>query len=232
MDQGLAEELEIILEEGKEIDISLERSEDIDLVNTAFITEENENDAENVRELLKVDQVFESREAVEAFVEQLSKELNTVFVVRTSSLALGTSLVYCCKHGKKRKSRSQGKKPIQSTVRKNCPVHLTFYARKNGQVVLKSFDLDHENHPVSQEVYKQDTAKIDEKASNIIEDMLTHGRCKLANIKNSLTAKGYSVSTDQIRYASLLTVHIKNKTKGRKLPSRLQNNTTQFQISH
>ena len=97
-----------------------------------------------------------------------------------------------------RKSRSEGKRPFQHTVKQECPAFIRFSKRVSGEIVLSSFSNSH-NHPCSDSFYDQDTAKIDAKGLTLIETMLG-GDCKVSHIKKSLAKEGINLNSNQIRY--------------------------------
>ena len=61
------------------------------------------------------------------------------------------------------------------------------------------FNVDHQNNAVTEDIFRQDTAKADSKAVEIIRQMLD-GNVKVANIKKALSVKGIHLSSNQIRY--------------------------------
>ena len=123
------------------------------------------------------------------FVNDFGKKNKTKFVIRHSSTKPGNKLVYVCKHGMKRRSESTGIRPIQSTVKRNCPAFIRFYHRASGEVILNDFQIDHQNHEISENIYMQDNAKVTPEALKIIMQLLS-SNCKVANIKSALLAKG------------------------------------------
>ena len=97
--------------------------------------EDEHQTATNSHEL-KNGMVFETKEAAMNFVKAFSRDQNTAFVIKDNRNKPGCPLLYCCKHGKKRLTESKGKRPIQSTVKKNCPAFIRFYVRATGETVL------------------------------------------------------------------------------------------------
>ena len=148
--------------------------------------------------LLRQGMVFDSKDGAKAFVKQFCEEQKTDFVISMTYKGAGP-LLYKCKHGPKRKSRSEGKRPDQKTVKLDCPAFIRFYTKDSGITTLNTFNVEHENHAISEDIFNQDTAKADTKALEIIKQMLD-GNCRVANIKNALTAKGIYLSQAAIRY--------------------------------
>ena len=133
--------------------------------------------------------LFASKETVKQFVKDFGELNKTKFVIRESRNKPASNLVYVCKHGMKRRSESTGKRPVQSTVKKNCPVYIRFYHRASGEVSLNAFDIGHKNHEISENIYMQDNAKVTPEALEIIKQLLT-SNCKVANIKSAILSKG------------------------------------------
>lgn len=148
---------------------------------------------------LKEGMIFSSKDEAMRFAQQFCRQEKTAFVITSNKSGNGAPLVYKCKHGMKRASESKGKRPLQRTVKKDCPASFRFYVRVSGETILTNVNMDHENHAVSENIFAQDSAKADARAVAIIRQMLD-GNCKVSNVKKALAAKGIHLFSNQIRY--------------------------------
>ena len=106
--------------------------------------------------------------------------------------------MYECKHGKKKESKSKGKRPVQHTIKLDCNAKMRWYKRVSGEIILKDFICEH-NHPCTEEFFDQDTAKIDTMGIKILETMIS-GRCRIKSMKIALAEAGIKLNSAQIRY--------------------------------
>ena len=148
---------------------------------------------------------FHSREEVHKMVKRYEAQTKTCFVVRTSKKNGLGQLIFECIHGQKRPSCSRGARPVTKTKKLGCEARICFYTRKpkgaseEGATTLTGLCLNHENHPINDSIFKLDTVKIDEKASQIIQQL--HGvGCTIPHMRSALRAQKYPVSAGQIRY--------------------------------
>ena len=138
-------------------------------------------------------------EAINIFVKSYSNSTRSALIIASDSKTTKSQLVYQCKHGKKRHSESKGKRCFQKTVKKDCPLNLRFYVRKTGETVLTKANLTHDHHAINEKVFKQDSAKADDLAREIIKQML-EGNCNVFTMKQALRAQGIHLTSDQIHY--------------------------------
>ena len=148
---------------------------------------------------------FHSREEAHEMVTRYGAQTKTSFIVRSSSKSGLGQLVYECIHGRKRPSRSRGTRPVTRTKKVGCQARICFYTRKpkgaseEGVTRLTGLYLQHENHPINDSLFKLNTVKIDEEATQIIQQL--HGvGCSVPHMRSALRAKKYPVSSGQIRY--------------------------------
>ena len=76
--------------------------------------------------------------------------------------------------------------------------------------------MTHENIAINEKVFVQDSAKADDRAREIIKQMLD-GNCRVINIKQALRAKGIHLSSVQICYQikQIVGVPVDKKKSGR-----------------
>ena len=155
-------------------------------------------DVQNVKLQPEVGMSFSNVDDAKDFVELFSLQQKMAFNISTNG-GVGGALVFTCRHGKKRPSKSTGERVVQKTIKKGCPAFIRLYIRASGVTVLKQFNLDHPNHACSDSIYQQDTTKVDDRARAIIKQMLD-GNSKINNIRMALAAQGIKLSRNQVRY--------------------------------
>ena len=72
-------------------------------------------------------------------MEHFCRENKTSFVVTDSRKTNGSCYVFSCRHGKKVQSKSTGKRPIQTTIKKDCPAFVRFVNGLFSPSVLNFF---------------------------------------------------------------------------------------------
>ena len=143
--------------------------------------------------------IFSDRKELFLFMDAFCKSNKTAFAITQSKRKNSSNLIYGCKHGKKRNSVSKGKRPIQTTVKKNCNAFIRYYVRAGGEVILMDYNVCHNNHAISDDIFLQDYTKPTAESLEIIRQMMD-GKTKIANMHTRLHAEGIPMSKDQIRY--------------------------------
>ena len=109
----------------------------------------------------------------------------------------------CKHHSSQRPSRSSGLRSIQRVNDLNCDAKVLFYKLANGDIKLTSFSEDH-SHRHTEEMYRLDTDKIDEKGRDLIKNLLA-ANCNPQNIQRRLREEQDTrVTLKAVRYAMTL----------------------------
>ena len=149
---------------------------------------------------LEVKKQFKCFEDVKDFVNAYQEQSRSAFAIRTSTQTGTGPVVYVCKHGARRKSRSLNVRPNQSTVKLGCGAQINFYRRMNGTYSLTKFTEEHANHEVSEEVFQQDTAKVGDKNDELIKTLM-EGNSKPGQIADVIEKRhGERFNSRQVRY--------------------------------
>ena len=149
---------------------------------------------------LEVKKEFQCLEDVKYFVKAYQEQSRSAFVTRNSTQTGTGPVVFVCKHGAPRKSRSHNIRPNQSTVKLGCGAQINFYRRTNGTYSLTKFTEEHSNHEVSEEVFQQDTAKVGDNNDELIKTLM-EGNSKPGQIADVIEKRhGERFNSRQVRY--------------------------------
>ena len=142
--------------------------------------------AENVpREQLAIGRLFASVDEVKDCIQKYNKENFTEYRVRTNNQR---SLLFECKHGRHRDSRSKNIRPGGHFNFSGCQAKINFYkSQANGKTTIKltNIHLEHTGHVVNEDVYNLHNTNLTDDDLNCIKS-LKEANCKPSQIQQAL----------------------------------------------
>ena len=131
---------------------------------------------------------FSTVEDVKVFIKYINEKHYTNFVVETNNKF---SLVFYCKHGVHRNSKSKGQRTTLHYNYMGCPAKIRFYkvqrTEEERKLRLSSFDLNH-NHSTTKEVFESENVHFSKDEVELITT-LKAANAKPSQIKRVLLEK-------------------------------------------
>ena len=125
---------------------------------------------------LVVGATFRSTDDAVACVSSYNSTNFTNFV-KTSNCK--KSLVYCCRHGVQRSSKSKGTRPNQHYNFVDCKATIRMYKSTNGSLKVTKSILEHSNHVVNENVHRFNSDNLNDEEIDLVRTL------KEANTKTS-----------------------------------------------
>ena len=116
-----------------------------------------------------VGQVFDNEEEAKAFLKEYNKRNFTEIRIRSNHKK---AMVFTCKHGVKRTTRSKDIRPHTHFNYVGCTVKINFYKSQvegNTSVRVTQVNLQHNNHEVNQVVYNQANVNLTEGEEDLVK---------------------------------------------------------------
>ena len=137
---------------------------------------------------IQLNKKFSTVEDVKVFIKVVNDKHYTNFVVETNNKF---SLVFVCKHGVHRNSKSKGKRTALHYNYMGCYAKIRFYksqrAGEEKKLRLSAFDLNH-NHSTTKEVYESENVHFSKDEVELITT-LKAANAKPSQIKRVLLEK-------------------------------------------
>ena len=141
---------------------------------------------ENVpREQLAIGRQFATVDEVKDCIEKYNGENFTEYRVRTNNQR---SLLFECKHGRHRESRSKNIRPGSHFNFSGCQAKISFYkSQANGKSTIKltSLHLEHNGHVINEDVYNLHNTNLTDEELNCIKS-LKEVNCNPSQIQQAL----------------------------------------------
>ena len=104
-----------------------------------------------------------------------------------------------CVHFGSNRSRCQGYRPKQSSIKTGCTFLIKFNTREaDDSTIVTEFNLDH-NHAVTEDLFKADTNRANAESKKIIKNLMK-ANCGAGQISQALSKEGARLTADQVRY--------------------------------
>ena len=150
---------------------------------------------------------FSSSEEVKTLIRRYNDKHFTDFVVNSCNKR---QMVFKCKHGVERKSRSQGKRPNQHYSNMDCEAMIRLYRAKDGKWKVTKFHSSHKNHVISEGAHRFNNTNLTADEQDLVLT-LKEANTKTSQIKRMLCERTNKVMTTQ-RLRNLISKLIPEKS--------------------